>query len=82
MLLVVFFIVRGVIRAAKAKKAEAYFLTVGFISICIGATIDIIIDVTSGKNIYLTQYGFLILMILSGVAISYRHAKTKKNFPY
>ncbi|MCW7479676.1 PP2C family protein-serine/threonine phosphatase [Leptospira kanakyensis] len=79
LLLVVFFIVRGVIRAAKEKKAEAYFLTVGFIFICIGATIDIMIDVTSGKNIYLTQYGFLILMILSGVAISYRHAKNEKE---
>ncbi|TGL38914.1 SpoIIE family protein phosphatase [Leptospira perdikensis] len=79
LLLVVFFIVRGVIRAAKEKKAEAYFLTVGFICICVGATIDIMIDVTSGKNIYLTQYGFLILMILSGVAISYRHAKNEKE---
>ncbi|MCW7528674.1 serine/threonine-protein phosphatase [Leptospira sp. 2 VSF20] len=75
----VFFIIRGVIRAAKAKKAEAYFLAVGFVSICIGTTIDIIIDLTSGKNIYLTQYGFLILMILSGVAISYRHAKNEKE---
>ncbi|MBM9548602.1 SpoIIE family protein phosphatase [Leptospira sp. 201903074] len=79
LLLVIFFIIRGVIRAAKAKKAEAYFLAVGFICICTGATIDIIIDVTSGKNIYLTQYGFLILMILSGVAISYRHAKNEKE---
>ncbi|PKA25512.1 serine/threonine protein phosphatase [Leptospira sp. mixed culture ATI2-C-A1] len=79
LIIVVFFIIRGVIRAAKAKKAEAYFLTIGFICICIGTTIDIIIDVTSGKNIYLTQYGFLILMILSGVAISYRHAKNEKE---
>lgn len=79
LIVVVYFIIRGVVRAAKEKKAEAYFLAVGFICICIGATIDIMIDVTSGKNIYLTQYGFLILMILSGVAISYRHAKNEKE---
>ncbi|TGL21503.1 serine/threonine-protein phosphatase, partial [Leptospira levettii] len=79
LLLVVFFVLRAVIRAARAKKTEAYFLSVGFVCICIGATFDIIIDVTSGKNIYLTQYGFLILMILSGVAISYRNAKNESE---
>lgn len=77
LLFVVFFILRAVIRAAKAKKIEAYFLSIGFVCICLGATFDIFIDVTSGKNIYLTQYGFLILMILSGVAISYRNAKNE-----
>ncbi|MCW7502793.1 PP2C family protein-serine/threonine phosphatase [Leptospira paudalimensis] len=79
LLLVVFFVLRAVIRAARAKKTEAYFLSVGFVCICIGATFDIIIDVTSGKNIYLTQYGFLVLMILSGVAISYRNAKNESE---
>ncbi|TGK52930.1 PP2C family protein-serine/threonine phosphatase [Leptospira bouyouniensis] len=77
LLFVVFFILRAVVRAARAKKTEAYFLSIGFVCICLGATFDIIIDVTSGKNIYLTQYGFLILMILSGVAISYRNAKNE-----
>lgn len=79
LLLVVFFVLRAVIRAARAKKTEAYFLSVGFVCICIGATFDIIIDVTSGKNVYLTQYGFLVLMILSGVAISYRNAKNESE---
>ncbi|TGM02458.1 PP2C family protein-serine/threonine phosphatase [Leptospira jelokensis] len=79
LLIVVFFILRAVIRAAKAKRIEAYFLSFGFLCICIGATFDIIIDVTSGKNIYLTQYGFLVLMILSGVAISYRNAKNESE---
>lgn len=79
LLLVVFFILRAVIRAAKAKRSEAYFLSFGFLCICIGATFDIIIDVTTGKNIYLTQYGFLVLMILSGVAISYRNAKNESE---
>ncbi|XDD46041.1 PP2C family protein-serine/threonine phosphatase [Leptospira sp. WS39.C2] len=79
LLLVVFYILRVVIRAAREKRTEAYFLSIGFVCICIGATFDIIIDVTTGKNIYLTQYGFLILMILSGVAISYQNAKNENE---
>ncbi|MDF3819756.1 SpoIIE family protein phosphatase [Leptospira sp. 96542] len=77
--IVLFFVLRSVYRAAKQKKTEAYFLAFGFFALSLGATIDIFIDITTGKNIYLSQYGFLSLMILSGVAISYKNAKNEKE---
>ncbi len=79
LLLLTFLVMRSVIKAIQEKKPEAYFLGVGFGILCIAGIIDILIDQTSGKNIYLTQYGFLVLMILSAVSISYRNAQIEKE---
>ncbi|GBF50881.1 SpoIIE-like protein phosphatase domain protein [Leptospira ryugenii] len=70
----VFFVIRGVYRASRIFKREALLLGLGFLIVCIAGLIDILIDVTSGKNIYLTQYGFLFLMLLSAVTVSARNA--------
>ncbi|TGN17284.1 PP2C family protein-serine/threonine phosphatase [Leptospira idonii] len=73
------FVVVSVYRAAKQKKMEANILGAGFLLLSLCGTVDIIIDLTSGKNIYLSQYGFLILMILSAITISFRNAKNEKE---
>jgi len=79
LLFVVSFVLIGVYRASKVFKQEAIMLGSGFLVLCLAGITDIIIDVTTGKNIYLTQYGFLILMILSAVTISFRNAKNEKE---
>jgi serine phosphatase RsbU (regulator of sigma subunit) len=79
LLLVVFFVLRVVYRASKIYQKEARMLGFGFFILCVSGIIDITIDLTTGKNIYLTQYGFLILMILSAVSISFRNAKNEKE---
>ncbi|WP_246047585.1 PP2C family protein-serine/threonine phosphatase [Leptospira ilyithenensis] len=79
LLFLVAFVITGVIRAAKQKKKEASILGIGFLFLCIGGVTDITIDITTGKNIYLSQYGFLVLMILSAVTISFRNAKNEKE---
>jgi len=72
-------VIRAVLTGFQNKMSEAYFLGVGFGILCLAGLIDIAIDQTSGKNIYLTQYGFLILMILSAVSISYRSSLIEKE---
>lgn len=79
LLFVLYFVAKTVIQKAKEKQVEAYLVGVGFLVLCIGAFIDIGIDLTTGKNIYLSQYGFLSLMILSAVSISYKNSKNEKE---
>ncbi len=79
LLFLVFFVLRSVYRASKVYKSEAKMLGVGLLILCISGLIDIVIDLTTGKNIYLTQYGFLTLMILSAVTISFRNAKNEQE---
>ncbi|TGL62263.1 serine/threonine-protein phosphatase [Leptospira ognonensis] len=79
LLIIVYFVLRGVYLASKIYKNEARMLGIGFFIVCVSGIIDISIDLTTGKNVYLTQYGFLILMILSAVTISFRNAKNEKE---
>ncbi len=79
LLFVLFFVSKTVIQKVKEKQVEAYLVCVGFLVLCAGAFIDIGIDLTTGKNIYLSQYGFLSLMILSAVSISHRNSKNEKE---
>gem|GEM_PF-2564214 len=79
LLFLVFFVLRVVYRASKVYKKEARMLGFGFLILCVSGVSDVIIDITTGKNIYLTQYGFLVLMILSAVTISFRNAKNEKE---
>ncbi|MCZ8342562.1 MAG: SpoIIE family protein phosphatase [Leptospira sp.] len=79
LLFVLFLVSKTVIQKVKEIQVEAYLVCVGFLVLCAGAFIDIGIDLTTGKNIYLSQYGFLSLMILSAVSISHRNSKNEKE---
>lgn len=79
LLFVLYFVLKSVFQKAKEKHVEAYLLGLGFLLLSLGAGVDIAIDITTGKNIYLSQYGFLCLMILSAVSISYKNAKNEKE---
>jgi sigma-B regulation protein RsbU (phosphoserine phosphatase) len=75
----VFFVLRGVYRAFSTYRREAMILGTGFLILCTAGIIDIIIDISTGKNVYLSQYGFLLLMMLSATTISFRNAKIESD---
>jgi sigma-B regulation protein RsbU (phosphoserine phosphatase) len=76
---IVFLVLRSVYRSSAEFKKEAMILGTGFFLLCSAGIIDIAIDISTGKNIYLTQYGFLILMVFSAITISFRNAKNEKE---
>lgn len=65
--------------AIRQQKREAILIALGILILLLSGAIDISIDIFTGKNIYLTQYGFLGMMVLSAVSVSYRNAKNERE---
>lgn len=65
--------------AIRQKKREAILIACGILILLLTGAIDISIDIFTGRNIYITQYGFLGMMVLSAVSVSYRNAKNERE---
>ncbi|MCE9501734.1 MAG: SpoIIE family protein phosphatase, partial [Leptospira sp.] len=78
-LFLAFFVIKITLKEAGKKKKEAMFVGTGFVLLVILSATDIIIDNTTGKNIFLTQYGFLSVVFMAAVSISYQNAVIHKE---
>ncbi|MEM7181362.1 MAG: SpoIIE family protein phosphatase [Spirochaetota bacterium] len=57
-------------------SVETKLLTLGILAICVLGIIDIYIDNISGKNMYISRYGFLIFNFLGSVSLSIQNRRT------
>lgn len=75
----IFLLTFRIIAAIRQDKKEAILITIGICILFFAGITDILIDILTGRNIYLTQYGFLGMMIFSAISVSYRNAKNEKE---
>jgi len=68
-----------IIKAIRQHKKEAILISIGMLILFFAGITDILIDIFTGRNIYITQYGFLGMMVFSAISISYRNAKNEKE---
>ncbi|PKA03937.1 serine/threonine protein phosphatase [Leptospira ellisii] len=59
----------------RRKVMEAMIMVGGVGLLAIFAIIDIVLDNLTGKNMFLSQYGFFALLISGAVSISYQNAR-------
>ncbi|XDD49717.1 PP2C family protein-serine/threonine phosphatase [Leptospira sp. WS92.C1] len=59
----------------RKKVMEAWIMVGGVGLLAIFAIIDIVLDNLTGKNMFLSQYGFFALLISGAVSISYQNAR-------
>ncbi|TGL73913.1 PP2C family protein-serine/threonine phosphatase [Leptospira yasudae] len=63
----------------RKKVMEALIMVGGVGLLAVFAIIDVVLDNLTGKNMFLSQYGFFALLISGAVSISYQNARAHRE---